>query len=480
MRICTRALLVLSLWLLPPAAAAQTVSGTVTGIIKDASGGVLPGVTITFTQTETGRKDSVISDRDGRYTSQPLPLGTYRMEAALSGFKAAARTGIPLTIDDVARIDFTMEVGTVQEVVEVAATTSLVDARTSSVGKLVDNRRIAELPLNTRNVYSLMYLTPGVAGTIGNAYGDLRYTINGARPRSSDTLIDGVTATFPTVTGGQGISVFPSVDAIQEFKVLGATFPAEFGRSLGSVINVAYKSGSNTFHGSGYEFLRDSAFDSRNYFQKLRGETLGDFSRHQFGGSAGGPLQVGKMFYMASFEGLREQAFASSTLTVPTALERQGDFSQTFAANGQVVRIFNPFTTRANPAGGFIRDQFTDNRIPATLMDPVALNILKYYPAPNQPGDPVTGRNNYYRTGTSNLDTANTDVRVDRNFGASGRGFARYSHRYVRTAPLQAFPDPIAIAEGRVIEENRTHNFVTEYNHTLGRSTLVTARLGFA
>ena len=185
-----------------------------------------------------------------------------------------------MTIDDVARVDFTLEVGTLQEVVEVAAQASLVDASTSSVGKLVDNRRIAELPLNTRNVYSLIFLTPGVAGTIGNAYGDMRYTINGARPRSSDTLVDGVTATFPTVTGGAGISVFPSVDAIQEFKVLGATYPAEFGRSLGSVVNVVYKSGSNNFHGSGYEFLRDSALDSQNYFQKLRGEELGDFSRH--------------------------------------------------------------------------------------------------------------------------------------------------------------------------------------------------------
>jgi hypothetical protein len=475
-----RGLLALALFALATPTTAQTVTGTITGIIKDPSGAVLPGVTVTFTHVETNRRESVVSDRDGRYTSQPLPLGTYRAEAALSGFKSQVRAPIALTIDDVARVDFTLEVGTLQEVVEVRAEAALVDARTSSVGKLVDNRRIAELPLNTRNVYSLIYLTPGVAGTIGNAYGDLRYTINGARPRSSDTLVDGVTATFPTVTGGQGISVFPSVDAIQEFKVLGATFPAEFGRSLGSVINVAYKAGSNTFRGSGYEFLRDSAFDSKNYFQKLRGEKPGDFSRHQYGGSAGGPLQVGKTFYMASFEGLREKAFASATLTVPTALERQGDFSRTFAANGQLVRIFNPFTTRANPTGGFIRDQFADNRIPSSMMDPVALNIIKYYPLPNQPGDPITGRNNYYKTGTSNLDTANTDLRVDRNFGASGRGFMRYSHRFVRTAPLQAFPDELAIAEGRVIEENRTHNFVTEYNHTLGRSTLLTARIGFA
>jgi hypothetical protein len=459
---------------------AQTITGTITGIVKDSGGGVLPGATITMTQRETNRVATAVSDAEGRYTSAPLPLGTYRVEASLSGFAGAAQSDITLNVNDVARIDFTLAVGNVQETVEVVGQASLVDASTSAVGKLVDNRRIAELPLNTRNVYSLIFLTPGVAGTIGNAYGDLRYTINGARPRTSDTLVDGVTATFPTVTGGVGISVFPSVDAIQEFKVLGATYAAEFGRSLGSVINVVYKSGSNAFHGSAYEFLRDSAFDSRNYFQKRRGEELGAFSRHQFGGAAGGPLQKDRMFYLLSFEGLRESAFASSTLTVPTELERQGDFSRSLAANGQVIRIFNPFTTRPNPAGGFIRDPFPDNTIPRELMDPVALNVLRYYPRPNQPGDPVTGRNNYVASGTANLNTANVDFRVDRNFTANGRGFTRYSHRLVESIPLQAFPDDLTIAEGRVIEENHVHNFVTEYNHTFSQSTLLTARLGFA
>jgi hypothetical protein len=469
-----------ALLLTATAATAQTITGTITGIVKDSSGGVLPGVTITMIQLETNRVQTAVSDAEGRYTSAPLPLGTYRLEASLSGFKSAAKSGITLNVDDVARIDFALDVGSVQETVEVTAQATLVDSSTSALGKLVDNRRIAELPLNTRNVYSLIYLTPGVAGTIGNAYGDLRYTINGARPRTSDTLVDGVTATFPTVTGGVGISVFPSVDAIQEFKVLGATYPAEFGRSLGSVINVVYKAGSNEFHGSAYEFLRDSAFDSRDFFQKRRGEKLGDFSRHQFGGAAGGPLQKNKMFYLVSFEGLRERSFASSTLTVPTALERQGDFSRSFAANGQSIRIFNPFTTRPNPAGGFIRDQFPDNRIPSQLWDPVALNVLKYYPLPNQPGDPITGRNNYVATGTANLNTDNVDVRVDRNIRTNGRGFMRYSHRLVESIPLQAFPDDLTIAEGRVIEENHVHNFVAEYNQTFNRSTLLTARLGFA
>ena len=464
-----------------PTAEAQTITGTITGTVKDASGGVLPGATITLIQLDTNRQQTTISDDEGRYTFPPLPLGNYRAEATLSGFKSAVQFGIALTLNEVATVDFTLGVGDVQEVVEVAAHATLVDAHTSAVGKLVDNRRIAELPLNTRNVYALIFLTPGVAGTIGNAYGDLRYSINGARPRSSDTLVDGVTATFPTVTGGVGISVFPSVDAIQEFKVLGATYPAEFGRSLGSIINVVYKSGTNGFHGSAYEFLRDSAFDARNFFQKRRGEDLGDFSRHQFGGAVGGPIQTGKMFYLVSFEGLRESAFASTTQTVPTARERQGDFSQTFAANGQLIRIFNPFTTRPNPTGsGFIRDQFADNRIPPELWDPVALNVLKFYPLPNQPGDAVTGRNNYYATGTADLNTNNTDLRIDRNLAANGRGFARYSHRFVESVPLQAFPGELTIAEGRVIEENRVHNFVAEYSHTLSRTTLLTARIGFA
>jgi hypothetical protein len=481
MNIVKRLLLVAALLGACVPASAQTITGTITGIVKDASGGVLPGATVTMTQLETSRQQTAVSDSEGRYASGPLTLGTYRIDASLSGFKSAVRSGVTLTIDEVARVDFTLEVGTLQEVVEVSAEASLVDPDTSALGKLVDNRRIAELPLNTRNVYSLIFLTPGVAGSIGNAYGDLRYSINGARPRSSDTLIDGVTATFPTVTGGVGISVFPSVDAIQEFKVLGATYPAEFGRSLGSVINVVYRSGSNEFRGSAYEFLRDSAFDSRNFFQKRRGEALGDFSRHQFGGSAGGPLQTGKMFYLVSFEGLRESAFSSQTTTVPTELERQGDFSRSFAANGQLIRIFNPFTTRPNPSGtGFIRDQFSGNTIPQSMWDPVAVNVMRFYPRPNQPGDPVTGRNNYVASGTANLNTNNTDLRLDRNFGPSGRGFARYSHRFVQDVPLQSFPDDLAIAEGRVIEENRVHNFVTEYNQTLGRSTLLTARLGFA
>ena len=167
------------------------------------------------------------------------------------------------------------------------ADATLLETTTGTVGKVVDNRRIVELPLNTRNVYSLIFLTPGVAGSIGNNYNSMSYSVNGARPTMMDTVIDGVTASFPTVNGFTGISVFPSVDAIQEFKVLGANYPAEYGRSLGSVLNVVYKSGTNDFRGSAYEFFRDSAFDANTYFAKQAGQPLGDFQRSQFGGVAG-------------------------------------------------------------------------------------------------------------------------------------------------------------------------------------------------
>jgi hypothetical protein len=466
--------------LLPVTAFGQTITAAISGVVKDSTGGVLPGVTVTFTHLQSNRRVSSVTDGDGLYQSIPLQLGDYRVDATLEGFKSASRTGVTLTLDEVARVDFTLEVGALSEVVQVNEAARPLETTTSTLAKLVDNRRIAELPLNTRNVYSLIYLTPGVAGSIGNNYGDLRYTVNGTRPRTNDVLIDGVTASFPTVNGGSGISVFPSVDAIQEFKVIGANYPAEFGRSLGGVLNVVYKSGSNELRGSAYEFLRDSAFDANDFFANRRGEELGDFSRHQFGGAVGGPIQPSKMFFMASYEGLRQDSFDSTTLTVPTELQRRGDFSQTRAASGQLVRIFNPFTTRANPLGsGFIRDLFPDNKIPAELWDPVAVNVLEYFPLPNQPGDPITGRDNYAKTGTQVVDVDNLDFRVDRNMSDNGRGFVRYSLRKTQDIPAIMFPDDLTIAEGRVIEEDHVHNFVAEYNHTMANS-LLTARIGFA
>ena len=477
----TRRLLIVALLACPSLAVAQSFTGTITGSIKDSSGAVIPHATVTITNQQTDRQETVMTDLEGRYTSLPVPPGEYRVEASLQGFRRAARSNVVVQVNSTAIIDFTLEVGDLTDAIEVSATATLLETNTATIGKVVDNRRILELPLNTRNVYSLIFLTPGVAGSIGNNYNSMGYTVNGARPTMMDTVIDGVTASFPTVNGFTGISVFPSVDAIQEFKVLGANYPAEYGRSLGSVLNVVYKSGTNEFHGSAYEFFRDSAFDANNFFANRAGQPLGDFRRSQFGGVLGGPIRRSRTFFMTSFEGLRERRASQTTTTVPTLAQRQGDFSQTFAQNGQLIRIFDPFTTRSTPSGsGFVRDQFAGNVIPRNRIDPVALQVLNYYPLPNQPGNPVTGAQNYFATGTAELNVDNFDVRVDEQLSDTQKFFMRYSYRKTFDAPATFFPADIAIAEGRVNQQNLAHNAVMDYSRTISNTTVMSARLGFA
>jgi hypothetical protein len=459
---------------------AQSFTGSIVGTVKNPNGEVVPGAEITITHLQTNKQVQTVTNGEGYYVSPPLAVGDYRVEAKMAGYRHAVRNGISIQIQQTLQVDFALEVGAVAETVEVTAQAPILETTSSALGKVVDNRRILDLPLNTRNVYSLIFLTPGVTGSIGNNYNSLSYSVNGARPTMMDTVIDGVTASFPTVNGFTGISIFPSVDAIQEFKVLGATYPAEFGRSLGSVLNVVFKSGTNQFHGSAYEFLRNSVFDANNFFDNRRGQELGSFKRSQFGGHATGPIKRDKTFFMGSYEGLRARSFASSIRTVPTLEQRAGDFSKTFNQAGALIRIFNPFTTRANPSGGFIRDQFTDNKIPQNLMDPVALNILKYFPLPNQPGDPGTGANNYASSGSSQTNLDNYDFRIDHRISERQTFFARYSHRYTQDVPLKAFPEELTIAEGRVIQENRARNFVAEYTNTLSPTMVLTARIGFA
>jgi hypothetical protein len=458
---------------------AQSFTGLIVGTVKNPEGAVVPNAEITIIHEQTNRTLTVMTNGEGYYASAPLGVGTYRVEAKMSGFRRAFRGGIVLQIQQTVVIDFALELGAVSEEVEVKAEAPVLESTTTTLGKVVDNRRIGDLPLNTRNVYSLIFLTPGVTGSIGNNYNSLSYSVNGARPTMMDTVIDGVTASFPTVNGFTGISIFPSVDAIQEFKVMGATYPAEFGRSLGSVLNVVFKSGTNQFHGSAYEFLRNSVFDANNFFENRAGRPLGSFKRSQFGGHATGPIIRDKTFFMGSYEGLRARSFASSIRTVPTIEQRNGDFSKTFNQAGALIRVFNPFTTRAS-GSGFIRDQFAGNKIPTALIDPVALNILKYFPLPNQPGDQFTNANNYAASGSAQINLDNYDFRIDHRISENQTFFARYSHRYTQDVPLKAFSEDLTIAEGRVIQENRARNFVAEYAYTLSPSMVLTARLGFA
>jgi hypothetical protein len=460
----------------------QSITGTILGRVLDPSGAAVPNAAVIVTNTGTNARFEARTEGGGNYTAPQLAPGNYVLEASAQGFKKFHQEGIRVAVEAQVRLDITLTVGELAESVNVVAEAAQLETTNAALGKVVDNRAIVNLPLNTRNVYSLIFSTPGVTGYVGNNYGEMRYGVNGARARMMDTLIDGVTASHATVNGFAGISVFPSVDAIEEFKVMSANYSAEFGRSMGSVLNVVFKSGTNQFHGSVYEFLRNSVLDSNNFFDNMRGRKLASFKRSQAGYVLSGPLRHDKTFFMTSLEILRARTFANSTTTVPTVLERRGDFSQTFTlVNNQpvMVQVFNPFTTRRS-GSAFVRDPFPGNVVPASMFDPVAPNVIKYYPQPNTPGRAYTNADNYSQSGSAQNNITQHDYRIDHNISPKQRFFARYSTRLNESVPLKSFPQDLTIAEGRIVEEDHVHGAVADYTNTLSPTMIFTARAGFA
>ncbi len=454
---------------------AQSTTGTILGSVKDSSGAVVAGAKVTVTNAGTNLRFESVTNSAGAYTAPLLPIGDYTVEVSAAGFRAHRQEGIRLQVNQQARVDIALVVGQLTETVDVRADAEVIETTTSSVGKVVDNKRIRELPLNTRNVYGLIYLTPGVSGGIGNSHNQIGYSINGVRGGLMDTLVDGASAAFPTVNGFHGISVFPSVDAVEEFKVQAQNYPAEFGRSLGSVLNLVYKSGTNDFHGSAYNFLRNSKLDANNFFNNGRGIPLGNFKRNQFGGVFSGPIRKNKTFFMTSFEALRQRSFSETLTTVPTAAERRGDFSQTAAGVGRPIVIYDPLTTQASA-----RTAFPGNVIPATRFDRVSNNLLRWWPQANTPGLPGTNQNNFYNSGSARVDTDNFDIRLDHNFTAKQRIFGRFSHRRSFDGPPQLFPGELGVAEGRINLNDWGKNVVIDYSNTISSSTIWTTRAAFA
>lgn len=248
-----------------------------------------------------------------------------------------------------------------------------------------------------------------------------------------------------------------------------------------ALLNVVFKSGTNQFHGSAYEFLRNSVMDANNFFDNRRGQPLLSFKRSQFGGVFHGPVIKSKTFFMVSFEALRERRASSTIASVPTQLERTGDFSQTRTASGGLITIYDPLTTRANPSGaGFIRTPFTGNVIPSARFDPVAVNTAKYYPVPNLTPPGAINQNNWGNSATKPLNMTQSDYRVDQVITGSQRFFARYSTRLNDDQAAIFFPGDIKVAEGRINVEDHVHGAVADYTNTLSPTMVLNARLGFA
>jgi hypothetical protein len=377
---------------------AQGTGGRILGRVADPTAAVLAGVKVTLVNEATGVPNDSQTNDTGDYVFPQVPVGTYRLEFDLTGFKKAVQRGVAVDLNQVVTVNMVMQIGAAAETLEVTSEAPLVDTTSTQLGAVMDSKQVSQLPLNARDTYQLLQLQPGVQGVGGS---DLFYgsntagavSVNGGRGRSNNF----------SVNGGDGNDLFvnspaiqPSPDSISEFRVLSNTFDAEYGRNSGAVINVVTKSGTNQWHGSAYEFFRNKVLDAKGYLDPA----TPDNKQNQFGGTFGGPIKKDRTFFFASYEGRRiVQGITGDSTVVPTAAERVGDFSGGLAATdpnfvpfgGSVgmaafAAILNarPNCVTGAAVGVSYQSLFPDNKVPIGCFDPVALSILnQYVPCPN-------------------------------------------------------------------------------------------------
>lgn len=368
---------------------AQSTGGRVLGRVSDPSGAVLGGVRVTLTNEATGVSQQSYTNDSGDYVFPHVAVGSYSLEFDQAGFKKNVRRGVNVDLNQIVTLNTVMQVGERKETVEVTSEAPLVDTTSTQLGAIMDSKQVSNLPLNARDTYQLLQLQPGVQGVGGS---DLFYgsnqagavSVNGGRGRSNNF----------NVNGGDGNDLFvnapaiqPTPDSIEEFRVLSNTFDAEYGRNSGAVINVVTKSGTNGWHGSVYEFLRNQAFNAKGYLDLRRP----DDKQNQFGGTFGGPIKKDRTFFFTSYEGRRVvHGISSDPVVVPTAAERVGDFSASPFDPSAVVgtpllaNILNARCGIGAAVGEAYTTLFPNSQIPTNCFDPVAANLLKkYVPCPN-------------------------------------------------------------------------------------------------
>jgi len=411
------------------AACGQIGRATISGTVTDPQGSAIQGASLKVTQTETNQQFVSITTGEGIYVAPGIPVGAYQVTVEMAGFKKGVRSGIVLQVGDHAKVDFHMDLGAVAESVEVTGSAPLVNTSDATVGKVIDNARMISLPLNGRSALALVSLTPSVRSHAESSqgFGDRGvlvsgFSVNGGPSGANNITLDGASNINPR---SGDVNVNPAVDAIQEFKVQSGVMSAEFGYTAGGVVNMVTKSGTNNFHGTLYEFLRNDKLDARNAFADVRAP----FRYNQYGGAVGGPVRKDRTFFFFNYEGWKFRRQYTVIGTTPTEAERRGDFSTLADSLGTPVPIYDPQSTRANPAGGgLVRDAFPRNTIPSNRLDKVAGNILGFYPPPNRtPSDPFTQSNNHVANLGAAKDALQMTAKGDHQFSAKNQISLRYT-----------------------------------------------------
>jgi hypothetical protein len=493
----------------------QEFRATITGRITDPSGAGIANANVAAKNVQTNEQATAVTGADGDYTIPLLKPGSYSISADATGFKRSVRDNIQLFVGDRKTVDFALEVGPAQESITVTAAAPMLDEATATRGGVIENLRVEELPLNGRNPFMLSNLVPGVQFNGNPVFtrpfdnGDnANFSINGGLRQTNEFLIDGAPDNAVTDTAGdrshanQNVAYIPTVDATQEFKIVTNFYDAQYGRTGGGVISVSTKSGTNDLHGTAYDFLRRYQWDANNIaanaagrpiyaVDPVTGENLGGHKLDQYGFQLTGPVVIPKIyngkdktFFSVGWENYRESTPSPGLTSVPTLAERAGDFSQTG------LTIYDPFSTRANPAfnssqpqgpnnAPFIRDQFPNNMIPVNRLNPIGLAIANAYPKPNV-GGPNQLCNNYLSSPNLSLDKfKNTLARVDQNFGEKERLFFRYAwnRRQQFDQGTAVFPGIGFDAQDPLVREN--HNAVADSITVLTPNMIVDLRLAF-
>jgi hypothetical protein len=453
--------------------------GSVDGTVLDPSGAVLGAVKVHLKNLETGIDRSVLTNSEGYFFFPLVSPGQYEVAAEKAGFKKGSqeiqvRTGIRTTAD------FSLELGHISESVRVTAQPAMLETSTAAVSRNVQQRVVTDMPLLARNILMLANLAPGITNNspTGSTNGlididNTSYTsASGANNRENEFLLDGI----PNNVSDR-VAYIPTVDDVEEFTIQTNALDAEYGHGGGMFVNVVTKGGTNEFHTTLWDFLRNDKLNANSFFGNKNGSPRPAFRFNQYGLNAGGPIVKNKVFWFFNFEGLRQRTPMTYRFTVPTASQRQGDFSQTFNTSGALFQIADPLTTTSDGNGGYSRSLFPGNKIPASRINPVAANIIARYPNANLAGDPNTGVNNYFSQVPAPYDGENYSARIDPNIRRQ-RLFARWSHN--QGFPGTPTPWDIGSGVGALEGNNRAQTSIGVSDAlTVNPSMVITAQAGY-
>lgn len=474
------------------------------GTVSDPSGSVVSGARVTLTSSERGISRTYTTDASGAFTLSLLPPAVYSLQVAASGFKTYKQDGIELAAGQSAEQLVVMAVGSTAERVEVVSQAPLLNAENANISSDISAQQVVELPLNLRNVYGLAFLNSSVSNTAefqivggngisGSADQDISFfNFGGTFFNTAAYLLDG---TWDTGADWGGVTYVPAVDDVQDFKIQTNAFTAQYGWSSGNVINVVTKSGTNQIHGDVYDFYRNSALDSRNYFNN---DSAPLFHREQFGATIGGPIYKNKTFFFGYYEGLRQQTPVTFGGTMPTDAFKTGDFSAQLGGQigtdglGRPIlsgAIYDPFSTRTITAGqvdpvtgltatqsGYIRDPFSGNIVPNGRWDSVAQNVLQgnYWPT----ADSSALSNNFSRSAAAAAHSNEYSIRVDHNLSESSRLFARWSQKFESKVNVPEYYGSSDPAGPGATNPNNRYSFDLGYSHVFSPTFLISANLG--